>query len=35
MDFVYIAGIAAFTGLCLAFAAGCEKLRSRAPGGRP
>jgi Potassium-transporting ATPase A subunit len=35
MDFVYIVGIVVFCGLCLALAAGCEKLRSRAPGGRP
>jgi hypothetical protein len=35
MDFIYIVGIVVFTGLCLALAAGCEKLRNRAPGGRP
>ncbi|WP_440130259.1 potassium ABC transporter ATPase [Trinickia symbiotica] len=35
MDFVYMVGIAVFLGLTIALAAGCEKLRSRAPGGRP
>jgi hypothetical protein len=35
MDFTYIAGIVVFCVLCLALTAGCEKLRSRAPGGRP
>jgi hypothetical protein len=35
MDFVYIVGIVVFCALFLAMAAGCEKLKSRAPGGRP
>jgi hypothetical protein len=35
MDFIYIVGIVVFCMLCLALAAGCEKLRSRVPGGRP
>lgn len=34
MDFVYIAGIAGFCALCVALSAGCEKLRTRVPGGR-
>jgi hypothetical protein len=35
MDLIYIAGIAAFLGLCLALVIGCEKLHKGAPGGRP
>jgi len=35
MDLIYLAGIVAFGALCVALAAGCEKLGSRAPGGRP
>jgi hypothetical protein len=34
MDIIYIAGIAAFCGVCLALAIGCEKLHRRASGGR-
>ncbi|MCG1042921.1 potassium ABC transporter ATPase [Mycetohabitans sp. B8] len=33
MDLVYLAGIVLFLGLCMALAAGCDKLR-RTPGGR-
>lgn len=35
MDFMYLAGIAIFLGLCLALIAGCDKLGNRGPGGRP
>lgn len=35
MDLIYLVGVAACWGLCVALAAGCDKLRSRAPGGRP
>lgn len=35
MDIVYIVSAAAFCGLFVGLAAGCEKLRGRAPGGRP
>lgn len=35
MDFMYLVGIAIFLGLCVALAAGCDKLRNRGPGGRP
>jgi hypothetical protein len=35
MDLIYLACIVAFWALCVAFATGCEKLGSRAPGGRP
>jgi hypothetical protein len=34
MDLIYLAGIAAFCGLCLALVKGCEKLHRNAPGGR-
>jgi hypothetical protein len=34
MDLVYLIAIAAFGGLVVAFAIGCDKLH-RAPGGRP
>jgi hypothetical protein len=35
MDLLYIVGIAAFWALCAALVMGCDKLRNRAPGGRP
>jgi hypothetical protein len=34
MDLIYLAGIVAFWGLCLALVIGCEKLQRNAPGGR-
>ncbi|EUC12613.1 UNVERIFIED_ORG: hypothetical protein BDU10_9590 [Burkholderia sp. CF145] len=34
MDLLYLIAIAAFGGLIVALAIGCDKLR-RAPGGRP
>ncbi|EIM95605.1 hypothetical protein WQE_38464 [Paraburkholderia hospita] len=34
MDLLYLIAIAAFGGLVVAFAIGCDKLH-RAPGGRP
>jgi hypothetical protein len=35
MDLLYFLGIVAFWALCVALTAGCDKLRNRAPGGRP
>ena len=34
MDFIYLAGIALFWGLCVALTRGCERLRRRVSGGR-
>lgn len=35
MDLIYVAAIGVFCALCIAFAAGCGKLRRSASGGRP
>ncbi|CAL8480059.1 MULTISPECIES: potassium ABC transporter ATPase [Caballeronia] len=35
MDFIYLAGIVLFWGLCVALTRGCERLSRRATGGRP
>ncbi|WP_244813808.1 potassium ABC transporter ATPase [Caballeronia sp. Lep1P3] len=34
MDLLYLAGIAAFTGVCVALTQGCERLRRRSSGAR-
>lgn len=34
MDLLYLAGIVAFWGLCVALTRGCERLHRRVPGGR-
>jgi hypothetical protein len=34
MDLIYLVGIIAFWGLCVALVSGCEKLARRSTGGR-